>query len=118
MTLQQDAQQNRAEIDDFLSGDYIKSFQDGESRVYEFDVDATTIAPKNDFNGNPTRVLRFKVRDVESMTQTWKSWDLSRAHGNIYKELTQGNDGKGWKVMKITREGLNKRTTYKAHGVS
>jgi hypothetical protein len=107
----------RAEIEDFLSGNYVKAFDDGETRVYEFDRDNISIESKNDFNGNPTRVLRYRVRDVESVASSWKAWDLSRAHSNIYKELMEGNGGKGWKVMKITREGLNKRTTYKPEGV-
>ncbi len=110
--------QRNEEIEDFLSGNYVKAFQDGETRIFEFDRDSISIEQKNDFNGNPTRVLRFRVRDVNSMANTWKMWDLSRAHANIYRELTNGNDGKGWKVMKIRREGLNKKTTYKPEGVN
>ena len=37
-------------------------------------------------------------------------WDLSRAHANVYHELKHGNDGKGWTVMEITREGLGMNT--------
>lgn len=113
--------QNAAEIEDFLSGNYVKAFEDGETRTFEFDRNDISVESKNDFNGNPTRVLRYRVRDVNSPmanTNSWKMWDLSRAHANIYKELTTGNDGKGWKVMKITRERVNKRTTYKPEGVN
>jgi hypothetical protein len=111
--------QEREEIEDFLSGNYVKAFEDGETRVFEFDRNGITLESKNDFNGNPTKVIRYKVRDVNSMVaNSWKMWDLSRAHGHIYRELTSGNGGKGWSVMEITREGLNKRTTYKAKGVN
>jgi hypothetical protein len=106
-----------SEIEDFLSGNFVKSFTDGECRIYEFDKEKITIESKNDFNGNPTRVLRYHVLDIESMSSTWKIWDLSRAHANVYKELMKGNGGKGWTVMKITRIGLNKKTTYKVEGV-
>ena len=39
---------------------------------------------------------------------------LSRAHKNVYHELKHGNNGKGWTVMKVTREGLNKKTSIKS----
>jgi hypothetical protein len=111
------AAQNAAEINDFLAGDFVKSFTDGETRIYEFDVNRTEVVSKNDYNGQPTKALRYHVRDVNSMAQSWKVWDLSRMHRNIYKELTEGNNGKGWKVMKITRDGLMRNTKYLCEGV-
>lgn len=57
--------QKTEEIVDFLWGNFVKSFEDGETRVYEFDKDKISIESKNDFNGNPTRVLRYVVRNVD-----------------------------------------------------
>jgi hypothetical protein len=51
------------------------------------------------------------------MVQSRKFWDLSRAHANVYHELKHGNNGKGWTVMEVTRDGLNKNTRYKVKGV-
>ena len=110
------AAQNAA-INDFLAGDFVKSFTDGETRIYEFDVSKTEVVNKPDYNGNPTRALRYHVRDVNSMASTWKNWDVSRMHRNIYHELTEGNGGKGWTVMKIRREGTMKNTKYHCEGV-
>ena len=106
-----------AEINDFLEGDFVRSFGDGEERIYEFDKNKIEVVNKPDFNGNPARVLRYHVRDVNSMANTFKMWDVSRMHRNIYKELMEGNGGKGWKVMKVRREGLMKKTTYHCEGV-
>lgn|SRR6476469_1544187 len=105
-------------IDDFLEGKYVKPFEDGETRVYEFNIDATDVVDKNDYSGNPVQVLRFEVRNVDSTISNWKIWDLSRVHGGIYKELMNGNGGKGWRVMEITRHGLQKNTRYIAKGVN
>jgi hypothetical protein len=90
---------NDAEIEDFLEGDYVRSFGDGETRVYEFDVTRCKIVPKPDYNGKPTKVLRYALRDPKSTVQGWKFWDLSRKHANVYRELKHGNNGKGWTVM-------------------
>jgi hypothetical protein len=111
------ATMDEAEIQDFLEGSFVKSFRDGETRIYEFDKTQCKVVPKNDFNGKPTKVLRYVVRDPESMAQSWKFWDLSRAHANVYHELMNGNNGKGWSIMEIIREGLNKNTKYKARGI-
>jgi hypothetical protein len=108
---------NEAEIEDFLEGSFVRSFEDGETRRYEFDVTQCKVVSKNDFNGKPTKVLRYAVRDPESTVQTWKLWDVSRAHANVYRELKFGNKGKGWTVMEITREGLNNNTKYKPRGI-
>jgi hypothetical protein len=51
------------------------------------------------------------------MVQSRMFWDLSRAHANVYHELKHGNNGKGWTVMEVTRDGLNKNTRYKVKGV-
>lgn len=75
------------EIEDFLEGLFIKTFEDGETRVYDFYVAQCKVVSKNDFNGKPTRVLRYVIRDPESMVQSWKFWDLSSAHPNVYREL-------------------------------
>jgi hypothetical protein len=108
---------NEAEIEDFLGSAFVRSFGDGETRGYEFDVTQCKVVPKNDFNGKPTKVLRYAVRDPESTVQGWKFWDLSRAHANVYHELRHGNNGNGWTIMEITREGLNKNTKYKVKGI-
>ena len=108
---------NEDEIKDFLEGPFVRTFGDGETRRYEFDVTKCKVESKNDFNGKPTKVLRYVVRDPESTVQGWKFWDLSRAHANVYRELRHGNKGKGWTVMEITREGLNKNTTYNPRGI-
>lgn len=105
------------EIEDFLEGPFVKTFENGETRVYEFDVAQCKVVSKNDFNDKPTKVLRYVVRDPESMVQSWKFWDLSRAHANVYHELRHGNNGKGWTVMEVTRDGLNKNTRYKVKGI-
>jgi len=106
-----------AEIEDFLEGSFVKSFADGETRIYEFDKTQCKVVFQNDFNGKPTKVLRYDVRDPESVVQSWKFWDLSRAHADVYHELKNGNNGIGWTIMEITREGLNKNTKYKAKGI-
>ena len=105
------------EIEDFLEGSFVKIFENGETRVYEFDVAQCKVVSKTSFDGKPTKVLRYVVRDPESMVQTWKFWDLPRAHKNVYYELRHGNNGKGWTVMEVTREGLNKNTRYKVKGI-
>jgi hypothetical protein len=53
--------QKTEEIADFLWGNFVKSFEDGETRVYEFDKDKISIESKNDFNGNPTRVRNVDI---------------------------------------------------------
>jgi hypothetical protein len=111
------ATMNEAEIEDFFEGRFVRSFGDGETRVYGFDVTQCKVVSKNDFNGKPTKVLRYVVRNPESKVQGWKFWDLSRAHANVYHELKHGNDGKGWTVMEITREGLGMNTKYKPRGI-
>jgi hypothetical protein len=63
---------DEAEIEDFFEGRFVRSFGDGETRVYEFDLPQCKVVPKNDFNGKPTKVLRYVVRDPESMVQSWK----------------------------------------------
>src|SRR5690349_12972672 len=107
----------KAEIEDFLEGSYVSSFDDGESRVYEFDKSKIQIVNKADFNGNPSRVLRYVVRNVDHESPTWKNWDVSRMHRNIYKELMEGNGGKGWTIMKVTRRGTMKNTQYLVEGI-
>lgn len=111
------ATMDEAEIEDFLEGSFVKSFEERETRAYEFDVTQCKVVSKNDFNGKPTKVLRYVVRDPESMVQSWKFWDLSRAHSNVYQELKHGNNDKGWTIMEVTREGLNKNTKYKVRGI-
>ena len=111
------ATMDEAEIEDFLEGSFVKSFEEGKTRVYEFDASQCRVVPKPDFNDKPTKVLRYVVRDPESMVQSWKFWDLSRAHGNVYHELKNGNNGNGWTIMEVTREGLNKNTRYKVRGI-
>lgn len=59
----------------------------------------------------------FVVRDPESMVQSWKFWDLSRKHVNVYRELRHGNKGNGWTIMEITREGVGVNTKYKPRGI-
>jgi hypothetical protein len=63
------ATMEEAEIEDFLEGSFVNSFEDGETRVYEFDVTQCKVVSKNDFNGKPTKALRYVVRDPESMVQ-------------------------------------------------
>ena len=106
---------NEAEIEDFFEGRFVRSFGDRETRVYEFDVPQCKVEQKPGFDGKPTKVLRYVVR--KSKVQGWKFWDLSRAHANVYHELKHGNDGKGWTVMEITREGLGMNTKYKPRGI-
>jgi hypothetical protein len=105
------------EIEDFLEGSFVKTFENGETRVYEFDVAQCKVVSKTSFDGKPTKVLRYVVRDPKSMVQSWKFWDLSRAHQNVYHELKLGNNGKGWIVMEVTRDGLNKNPRYRVKGV-
>jgi hypothetical protein len=95
---------------------FVKIFEIGETRVYEFDVAQCKVVSKTSYDGKPINVLRYAVQDPESMIQSWKFWDLSRAHANVYHELKHGNNGKGWTVMEVTREGLNKNTWYKVKG--
>src|SRR5690349_11853990 len=111
------AMAQKAEIEDFLEGSYVSSFADNEERVYEFDKSKIEVVSKADFNGNPSKVLRYVVRNVESESPTWKYWDVSRMHRNIYRELMAGNGGKGWTVMKIRRRGTMKSTQYIVEGV-
>lgn len=108
---------NDDEIKDFLQGDFVSSFGDGETRVYEIDVTRCKVVPKRGYNGEPTKVLRYSVRDPKSTIQDWKFWDLSRTHGNVYRELKYGNNGKSWTVMEITRRGLAMNTKYEAKGI-
>ena len=105
------------EIEDFLEGSFVKTFENGETRVYEFDVAQCKVVSKTSYDGKPTKVLRYVVRDPESMVQSWKFWDLSRAHANVYHELRHGNNGKGWTMMEVTRDGLHKNTRYKVNGI-
>ena len=105
------------EIEDFLEGSFVKTFENGETRTYEFDVAQCKVVSKTSFDGKPIKVLRYVVRDPKSMVQSWKFWDLSRAHANVYHELRHGNNGKGWTVMEVTRDGLNKNTRYKVNGI-
>jgi len=111
------ATSNEAEIEDFLEGAFVRTFGDGETRRYEFDLTQCKVEPKNDFNGKPTRVLRCVVRDPKSTIQGWKFWDLSRTHGNVWNELRHGNGGKGWTVMEITRRGLGMNTKHEVKGI-
>jgi hypothetical protein len=46
---------DEAEIEDFLEGSFVKSFENRETIIYEFDMTHCRIVPKNDFNGNPPR---------------------------------------------------------------
>jgi hypothetical protein len=108
---------NDDEIKDFFEGDFVRSFGDGETRVYEFDVPRCKVETKPGYNGEPTRVLRYAVRDPKSTIQRWKFWDLSRTHGNVYRELKHGNNGKGWTVMEITRRGRGMNTKYEGKGI-
>jgi hypothetical protein len=62
-------------------------------------------------------VFRYAVRDPKSMIHSWKFWNLSRVHASVYHELRHGNNGKGWTVMEVAREGINKNTRYKVKGV-
>jgi hypothetical protein len=98
------------EIEDFLEGSFVKTFENEETRVYEFDVAQCKIVSENGFDGKLTKVLRYVVRDPESMVKSWKFWDLSRAHANVYHELKHGNNGEGWTVLEVTRDGLHKNT--------
>jgi hypothetical protein len=36
---------------------------------------------------------------------------------NGYRKLEHGNNGRGWTVMEVIREGLNKNTRYKVKGI-
>ena len=38
-------------------------------------------------------------------------------HSNVYHELKHGNNGEGWTIMEVTRDGLNKNTRYKVKGI-
>lgn len=87
------------EIDDFHQGSFIPPFKDGETRVLEFDVSQCKVVDKKDFNGNPIKVLRYAVRDPMSTVKSWKFWDLTRKHRNVYAELKHGNNGKGYTEM-------------------
>lgn len=71
------------EIRDFLEGSFVKTFENGETRVYEFDVAQCKVVSKTSYDDKPIKVLRYAVRDPESMIQSWKSWDFSRAHQNV-----------------------------------
>ena len=107
-----------AKIRDFLEGQFVKSFEDRETRVYQFDKEKVQLVDKIDFNNKPTKAVRYVVRDPESaLRDNWKFWDLSRMHRNVFDELRDGNNGKGWTVMEITREGLNKNTRYRVKGI-
>lgn len=55
------------EIEDFLEGSFAKTFENGETRVYEFDVAQCEAISRNGFDGKPTKVLRYVVRDPESL---------------------------------------------------
>jgi hypothetical protein len=90
------------EIEDFLEGSFVKTFENGETRVYEFDITQCKVVSKNGFDGKQTKVLRYIVRNPKSTVQSWKYWDLSRAHANVYQELRHGNNGKEWTVMEVT----------------
>lgn len=108
---------NEDNIDDFLEGPFLSPFKDGETRELEFDVSQSKVVDKKDFNGEPIQVLRLVVRVANSKYQSWKYWDLSRKHANVYRELKHGNQGKGWTVMQITRQGLYLNTRYMPKGV-
>ena len=103
-----------SEIEDFLGGSYVKGFEDGETRTYEFDIDQCRVVDKNDFNGKPGKAL---VRNPESETSSWKFWEVPRVHRNVYDELKFGNNGKSWTIAEVTRNGLNRNTRYKVRGI-
>jgi hypothetical protein len=103
-------------INDFLGGPFVPSFKDGETREYEFDKEVKLV-DKKDYNGDPIQALRYTVRDLRSRVQTSKFWDLTRKHGNVYRELKYGNDGKGWTAMEITRQGTGMNTRYVPKGI-
>jgi hypothetical protein len=108
---------SKKDIDDFLSPPFVPSFKDGETREYEFgDV---SIVDKKDFNKNLTKALRFLVRDPKSTVQSWKFFDLisKRQSRKVWNELKNGNNGKGWTVMEITRHGTGMDTDYIPKGI-
>ena len=39
------------EIEDFLEGSFVKTFENGETRVYQFDVAQCKVVSKNGFDG-------------------------------------------------------------------
>jgi len=42
---------------------------------------------------------------------------LSRVYKNVYYEYKNGNNGKGWTVMQLTRRGQQKNTRYEVKGI-
>jgi aspartyl-tRNA synthetase len=106
-------------VEDFLSGDFLPKFEDGETRTLEFLRYEFDDAMKGYGDGKPTRGIRFYVKDLQSPVKSEKKWEIkSRIQAKIIlTELKNGPEGKPWSVMAITREGLGQKTTYKAKGV-
>lgn len=69
------------EIEDFLEGSFVKTFENGETRVYQFDVAQCKVVSKNGFDGKLMKVLRYVVRDPESMVQS-KNLNIISLHAN------------------------------------
>jgi hypothetical protein len=89
---------------------YIK-FEDGETRILKFD---TTKRAKRE----PSEVYKDKINYVFSVVEPSvgldvKTWSVSPTVADqIYTELA-----KGYTVLKITRNGLDKSTRYTTAGV-
>ena len=89
---------------------YIK-FEDGETRILKFD---TTKRAKRE----PSDVYKDKINYVFSVIEPSvgldvKTWSVSPTVADqIYTELA-----KGYTVLKITRNGLDKSTRYTTAGV-
>lgn len=105
-------------VKDFLSGDFLPKFEDGETRTLEFVKYEVDDAMKG-FDGRPTKGVRFYVRDLESPVKSIKKWEIKsrRQAKTIFTELKLGNENKGWSVMNVTRIGLGAETKYSPKGV-
>ena len=62
------------EIEDFLEGSFVKTFENGETRVYQFDVAQCKVVSKNGFDGKLMKVLRYVVRIQSLWSNPGNSW--------------------------------------------
>ena len=105
-------------IEDFLEGDFLPTFKDGETRTLEF-VKFEYDDAMRGYDGKPTRGVRFYVKDLQSPVKSIKKWEVKsrKQLRAIFYELKRGNEGKGWTVMQVTRKGLGADTIFDPKGV-
>lgn len=100
------------EIEDFMAGSYVPSFEVRETRIYEFDKTKTCVVDATDFDGKPCKKIQYMVRNAQEPDSSWKKWRLNRKHRDVWDELK-----KGYKVLSIRREGTAKKTVYIVKGI-